>query len=89
MAIVEVISAPSNERFKDLTLSISIFIYSTFLVDMDAVFSTPFNNLTKVSRFGIYPFFMVGLEDVDSIFFLKSTLRSLSDEEYLVFAYLI
>jgi hypothetical protein len=89
LAIVDVISAPSNDRFKDFTLSISKLIYSTFLVDIEGVFSTPFNNLTNVSRFDTSPFFMVGLEDAGSIFFLKSTLRSLRDEEYLVFAYLI
>lgn len=62
----------------------------TFLVGIEGVFSAPFSSLTRDYLFVVVdsPFLRVGLEEADS-FFLKSTLRSLREEEYLVLVYFI
>lgn len=90
--MVEVISAPSNERFLALILSIYKLISRIFFVDIEAFFYPVLMLRINDYLFGCsywLLFFIVGLVDVSTAFFLKSELRSLTDAEYFVFAYFI
>jgi len=85
LAMVELINAPSNERLRLLTLSISRLIYITFLDDIDLLMGgcyIVFNRRAKLYFFacsGCIVFFTVGLDVSAIFFFLKSMLLSLLD----------
>ena len=89
--MVEVMSAPSKDLFRALTLSIYKLISSTFLVDIEGVFSRLFSILTSGSRFrlsAVRPFFIVDLVEAYAGFFLKSILRSFTGAEYFVLTFI-
>lgn len=95
--MVDDMSAPSNERLRFLTLSISRLISITFLVDIDLLVlegcSIVFSRRAKLYFFDCYcciVFLTVDLVEVYiNGFFLKSILFSLLFAEYLVFMYFV
>jgi hypothetical protein len=94
-AIVEDIRAPSKERLRLLTLSISKLISITFFVDIDLLIGGCYIVLSKRAKFYLFGygwivFFTVDfVEDYIAGFFLKSTLLYLLLAEYFVFVYFI
>ena len=94
LAMVEDIRAPSNDRLSDFTLSIYKLISITILEDIDLLLtgSTFFSNRTRLYLLGCSGktlLLTVGFVDDSTGFFLKSTLLSLMEAEYLVLAYLV
>jgi len=95
--MVDDISAPSKERFRFLTLSISKLISKTFFVDIDLVvgccWSIVFSKRAKLYLFDCYGcigFLTVAfVEAYGKGFFLKSMLLSLLLAEYFVLMYLV
>jgi len=77
LAIVDVMIAPSKDRFKHFILSNYRFIYMICFVDIDEPLSIFFNSLVNdyfLLSFSLAVFFTVTFVDIYAPFFLKSIL---------------